>query len=208
MRKKLWICLALFLVIPALFVVMFVLVYPVVQTVFLSMTETGLTGGSSWVGFKNFQRALMTPRFWVSVENTLLFTAVTVPIELILGLGLAVMLNKAFHGRGIVRLAVLFAVGMGAGAAANTCADRLAGRGRPGGSRLRPILLTLLGGTGTAALYWWEIGCQGLLPRVRFPVTIAVRTGMVGSPSGYALSNSTASCANASRFGEVGRGWP
>lgn len=97
-----------FLVIPALFVVMFVLVYPVVQTVFLSMTETGLTGGSTWVGFKNFRRVLMTPRFWVSVNNTVLFTAVTVPIELILGLGLAVMLNKAFYGRGIVRLALLF----------------------------------------------------------------------------------------------------
>ena len=96
------------LVIPALFVVMFVLVYPVVQTVFLSMTETGLTGESTWVGFKNFQRTVVTARFWVAVENTLLFTAVTVPIELILGLGLAVLLNKAFYGRGIVRLSVLF----------------------------------------------------------------------------------------------------
>ena len=96
------------LVIPALFVVMFVLVYPVVQTIFLSMTETGFTGESTWVGFKNFRRALMTPRFWGAVNNTLLFTVVTVPIELVLGLGLAVLLNKAFYGRGIVRLALLF----------------------------------------------------------------------------------------------------
>ena len=96
------------LVIPALFVVMFVLVYPVMQTVFLSLTETGLKGGYTFVGWKNFQRLIVTPRFWTSVSNTLIFTAVTVPIELILGLGLAAMLNKAFYGRGIVRLAVLF----------------------------------------------------------------------------------------------------
>lgn len=96
------------LVVPALFVVMFVLVYPVIQTLFLSITERGLTGGYTLVGLKNFQRLIVTSRFWTSVSNTLIFTAVSVPIELVLGLGLAVMLNKAFHGRGVVRLAVLF----------------------------------------------------------------------------------------------------
>jgi multiple sugar transport system permease protein len=91
-----------------LFVVAFVLVYPVVQTAFLSFSETALSGGYTVVGFKNFQRLVKTPRFWTAVTNTLVFTAVTVPIELVLGLGLAVMLNKTFYGRGIVRLAVLF----------------------------------------------------------------------------------------------------
>ena len=102
-RKTGWI-----LVIPALFVVVFVLVYPVVQTTFLSFSETELSGGYTFVGFKNFQRLVKTSRFWTAVTNTLVFTAVTVPIELMIGLGLAVMLNKTFHGRGIVRLAVLF----------------------------------------------------------------------------------------------------
>jgi multiple sugar transport system permease protein len=102
-RKTGWV-----LVIPALLVVAFVLVYPVVQTIFLSFGETELSGGSTFVGLKNFQRLLKTPRFWTALTNTLLFTAVTVPIELVIGIGLAVMLNKAFYGRGIVRLAVLF----------------------------------------------------------------------------------------------------
>ncbi len=96
------------LVAPALFVVVFVLVYPVMQTAFLSLGETGYDGGYTFIGFKNFQRLMSNSRFWTAVTNTLLFTAATVPIELALGLGLAVMLNKAFHGRGIVRLAVLF----------------------------------------------------------------------------------------------------
>jgi multiple sugar transport system permease protein len=102
-RKTGWI-----LVIPALFVVAFVLVYPVVQTIFLSFGETELSGSATFVGLKNFQRLMKTPRFWTALTNTLVFTAVTVPIELVIGLGLAVMLNKAFYGRGIVRLAVLF----------------------------------------------------------------------------------------------------
>ena len=63
-----------------------------------------------------------------------------------------------------LRLAVLFVAGICAGAAANVCVEGLIGHCRPGGSRLRPILMTLLGGTGMAVLYWWEIGCQGLLP--------------------------------------------
>ena len=87
-----------------------------------------------------------------------------------------------------VRLAMLFAVGMGAGAAANVCAGRLAGRGQPGGSRLRPILLTLLGGTGMAALYWWEIGCQGLLPATApAPAPSTVQTVLHGQYAAHVV---------------------
>ncbi len=104
-RKTGWL-----LVIPAIIVVAFVLVYPVVQSIFLSFAKStvGVSESSTFVGVENFQRLFKTPRFWTALKNTLVFTAVTVPIELAIGLGLAVMLNKAFHGRDIVRLAVLF----------------------------------------------------------------------------------------------------
>jgi multiple sugar transport system permease protein len=51
---------------------------------------------------------LTTPRFWSAVSNTLIFTGVTVPIELVIGMGLALALNRSYRGRGLVRLAVLF----------------------------------------------------------------------------------------------------
>ncbi len=87
-----------------------------------------------------------------------------------------------------VRLAVLFGVGMCTGTAANVCVDRLAGHCRPGGSRLRPIRMTLLGGAGVAALYWWEIACQGLLPATApMPAVPNVQTVLHGQYAAHVV---------------------
>ena len=47
------------------------------------------------------------PRFWNAYFNTILITVVTVTIELLLGLSIALVINKKFKGRGIVRAAIL-----------------------------------------------------------------------------------------------------
>ena len=100
------------LVLPALVVIAFVLVYPVLQAVIFSFsqgTSDVLTlANLRFVGFDNYLRLLKTPRFRTAISNTLFFTGGTVPIELVIGIGLAVMLNKTFRGRGIVRMAILF----------------------------------------------------------------------------------------------------
>jgi len=104
-RKSGWL-----LVVPTLLVIVFVLVYPVLQAVVLSFSADtqGRTENLTFVGFDNYRRLLATPRFKASVRNTLFFTGGTVPIELVIGIGLAVMLNKTFRGRGVVRMGILF----------------------------------------------------------------------------------------------------
>ncbi|MDD4082508.1 MAG: sugar ABC transporter permease [Sphaerochaetaceae bacterium] len=59
------------------------------------------------VGFKNFANLMKDPRFWLSLWNTFLFTLISVSAEFVLGMGLALIMNKAIRGIGIVRTSAL-----------------------------------------------------------------------------------------------------
>ncbi|MFC4769018.1 carbohydrate ABC transporter permease [Effusibacillus consociatus] len=58
-------------------------------------------------GFVYYKQYLMDKRLWASMSNTLTFTLVSVFVELVLGIWIAVLINKQFRGRGLVRAAVL-----------------------------------------------------------------------------------------------------
>lgn len=100
----------IYFLVPAVLIIAFVLLFPIVQTVILSFgrNSTSIFTGYEYAGLANYQRLLKTPRFITSLNNTILFTVVTVPIELALGIVLALILNRRFHGKGLVRMAVLF----------------------------------------------------------------------------------------------------
>lgn len=95
---------------PAILIIAFVLLFPIVQTVVLSVgrNSTSIFTGYEYAGLANYERLLNTPRFITSLNNTIFFTVVTVPIELVLGIALALILNRRFRGKGLVRMAVLF----------------------------------------------------------------------------------------------------
>ncbi len=100
----------IYFLVPAILVIAFVLLFPIIQTVVLSFgrNSTSIFTGYDYAGLANYQRLLKTPRFITSLNNTIFFTAVTVPIELVLGIALALILNHRFSGKGLVRMAVLF----------------------------------------------------------------------------------------------------
>lgn len=58
---------------------------------------------SNFIGFKAYKTALGDERIRIALVNTVIFTVVSVALELILGLGLAMVLNKAIFGQGLVR---------------------------------------------------------------------------------------------------------
>mgnify|MGYP000995924641 FL=1 len=58
---------------------------------------------SNFTGFKSYKEALHDKRLGHALWNTVLFTVVSVFLEFVLGLGLAMIMNKAFRGQGIVR---------------------------------------------------------------------------------------------------------
>lgn len=58
---------------------------------------------SNFVGLDNYKKAFKDPRVGTAVWNTVLFTVVSVFFEFLLGLGLALIMNKAFFGQGLIR---------------------------------------------------------------------------------------------------------
>jgi multiple sugar transport system permease protein len=59
---------------------------------------------SEWVGLTNYTRALGDPIFRRAVVNTVAYTAITVPAQIVLGVGLALLLNQAIRGKALFRV--------------------------------------------------------------------------------------------------------
>ncbi|MEM7756592.1 MAG: sugar ABC transporter permease [Cyanobacteria bacterium P01_A01_bin.40] len=90
---------------PALFILVLVFIYPIGRAFWLSwFTENlGTQLQPVFTGWGNYQRMLGDGRFWQSLWNTSVFTVISVILELLLGLGVALVLNQSFMGRGVVR---------------------------------------------------------------------------------------------------------
>ena len=93
------------LIIPALLVLFLVFIYPIARAFWLSLfTENlGTQLQPEFSGLTNYLRMIGDGRFWQSMGNTAIFTIISVVLELILGLGIALVLNQSFRGRGVVR---------------------------------------------------------------------------------------------------------
>lgn len=70
-----------------------------------STSETILK--SNFVGLDNYINYFQDKRMWKSLWNTTFFTIISVAFELVLGLAVALLINRAFKGRGIIRASVL-----------------------------------------------------------------------------------------------------
>lgn len=95
---------------PTLLIIALILIYPVLQSVVLSLGDNGFGGMEEYrfVGFQHYAALMDNDRFWNSLWVTFLFTLISIPLELILGVALAVLMNESFRGKGFARLAVLF----------------------------------------------------------------------------------------------------
>lgn len=94
------------LVLPALVVLLFFGIFPLIYAINLSLRDVNMTGGSqvwSFVGFRNFRYALQSEVFGSSLARTALFAAVSVSLQMVLGIWLAFMLNKLKWFKGIIR---------------------------------------------------------------------------------------------------------
>ncbi len=97
-------------VLPALSVVVLVALFPLGWTVWESLHLHDLHMpwlGRPFVGVDNYVEILGDRRFWGAMWHTAFFTFATVTLELLLGLFLALAMNRGFRGRGLVRAAVL-----------------------------------------------------------------------------------------------------
>ena len=98
------------LLVPALAVVAFVAIYPLGRTVYQSFTDQEFLAGitpTKWVGLDNYHQLIHDTIFRDTVVLTIKFTAITVSIEFLLGLTIALVVNSHFTGRGIMRAIML-----------------------------------------------------------------------------------------------------
>jgi len=99
----------LFLLPSFIFVAVFSL-FPILESFRLSFYRLILTLpwlGQKMVGWQNYIDLAEDPVAVESLVTTLIFVGVTIPLELLLGLGIALVLNDVFHGRGLLRAVVL-----------------------------------------------------------------------------------------------------
>ena len=102
---------------PMLLVLAAVALWPLARTLWFGMTDASLTdlGDYAYVGLDNFlvkdhgawYGLLAEPQWWHAVWNTVLFAVLSVSLETVLGVVIALVMNATFPGRGVFRAAVL-----------------------------------------------------------------------------------------------------
>ncbi|MDR4949731.1 sugar ABC transporter permease [Neobacillus cucumis] len=93
---------------PSLLILCVVGIYPLIQTLYLSFFDVSLTKqGAHFIGLENYKNLLSDIWFKVAYKNTWMFTVISVLAETVLGLIIALVLNKNFKGRGWGRACVL-----------------------------------------------------------------------------------------------------
>jgi len=92
---------------PAELLLLMFLAYPFILGLWLGVTDTVVGSPGNYIGFENYISLTQDPTFWLIVFNTLFYTVVAVFLKAVLGIGLAVVLNRDFKAKGLVRAIVL-----------------------------------------------------------------------------------------------------
>jgi multiple sugar transport system permease protein len=98
--------LPLALLLPGFVVLLVVIGFPMLYSLYLSLTNFNLTspGSVDFIGLRNYINLLTKdPLFWKSFGRTILFIALATNIEFILGLGIAQLLARLTRGQGVAR---------------------------------------------------------------------------------------------------------
>jgi multiple sugar transport system permease protein len=99
----------LLLIAPTVLVFCLVIVYPLVAAIYLSLLDVftpTLEGG--WVGLGNYRELLGGGAFWTALGNTLVWTIGTLTLQIVLGVGMALILHQNIWFRSLARSLVLF----------------------------------------------------------------------------------------------------
>ena len=107
-RLAYWLCA------PAVLLMLIVTGYPIGYAVYLSLQRYDLRfpDEREFVGLSNYVDVLTSSTWWTDMFATLLITVVSVSIELVLGMLIALVMHRAIFGRGPVRAATLIPYGI------------------------------------------------------------------------------------------------
>ena len=99
---------------PAVIVMLLVAGYPIINAFVLSLQRADLRfpDANKFIGFDNYGTVLSSSLWWQDVFHTLIITGISVGIELVLGMLLALVMHRAIFGRGAVRTSILIPYGI------------------------------------------------------------------------------------------------
>jgi multiple sugar transport system permease protein len=102
------------LVAPAAIVMAAVSAYPIIYAFVLSLQRADLRfpAANKFIGFDNYKTVLTSALWWQDVWHTVILTVIPVSIELVLGMGLALIMHRLIFGRGPVRAIALIPYGI------------------------------------------------------------------------------------------------
>lgn len=91
--------------IPVVVLMATLLGYPIIYMLQISFSELDMAtfSPSEWVGFENYRAALTDGNFWNSLAVTAVYIIFALPIQLVLGFGIAYLINAPWRGQSIVR---------------------------------------------------------------------------------------------------------
>ena len=92
---------------PAILAIIVLIVVPILTNFVLSTYDFFVGGRPIFIGVENYTRAFGDARVWNGIRNTFYFTFTAVPLQLLIGLGIAVLFNREFFGRGLARTIIL-----------------------------------------------------------------------------------------------------
>jgi multiple sugar transport system permease protein len=106
--------LAYMLVGPAVIIMLAVTAYPVIDTIILSLQRSDLRfpAASAWVGLDNYGAVLSSSVWWHDVLHTLIITVISVSIQFVLGMLLAIAMHRVIFARGTLRSIALIPYGI------------------------------------------------------------------------------------------------
>jgi multiple sugar transport system permease protein len=95
---------AFLLILPALLVVIFIIIYPLLNALYTSFFRYYLTDGRGmrFIGFGNYIRMFSSEDFWNAFVNTIVYVGGTVVVEFIAGLSLALLVNYTFPLKNVI----------------------------------------------------------------------------------------------------------
>ncbi|MGN6101227.1 MAG: carbohydrate ABC transporter permease [Devosia sp.] len=94
---------AYLLVAPVLILILALVGYPFFYAIYISFTDAVVGNPGHWIGFGNFAYLAQNPSFISSIINTVILVLVSDGLKLLIGLGLALLVNRQFRARGLVR---------------------------------------------------------------------------------------------------------
>ena len=97
------------LLLPALAIMLVFTVYPVLRSVALSLTKYRMGMPTpEWIGLDNYVRIASSGTFWKVMQNTAFFALMTVLPSMVIGLGLALLVNRRGRHIGFIRTAYFY----------------------------------------------------------------------------------------------------